>query len=92
VKLAVRSVGQLNVFVHVKLTAEENPFRGVIVTGIALTICPDGMLCGGLTVSVKSGAVKDVKLALTVDGPPKVNHCGVDVPVLLRTGWTAQRV
>ncbi len=55
-------VGQVEVFVHVRFTAEENPFRGVIVTGIALTSCPDGMFWGGLTLIVKSGAVKDVKL------------------------------
>ena len=80
-KLAVRSVGQLYVFVQVKLTGEENPFRGVIVTGIVLTSCPDGILWGGLTVITKSGAVKDVKFALTAKGPLMVNDCGVVVPL-----------
>jgi hypothetical protein len=69
------------VFVQVKFTGEENPFNGVIVTGIALTSCPDGRVCGGLTVIVKSGAVKDVKLAFTANGPLNANHCGVVVPV-----------
>jgi hypothetical protein len=65
----------------VKSTGDENPFKGVIVTGIALSNCPDGMVCGGLTVMVKSGAVTDVKLAFTVSGPLNVNHWGVTVPV-----------
>ena len=80
-KFAVRSAGQLDVFVHVKLTGEEKPFKGVIVTGISLTSCPDGMFCGGLTVIVKSGVVMDVKLAATVKGPLNVNGCGVVVPL-----------
>ena len=43
--------------------------------------CPDGMLWGGLALITKSGAVADVKFAVTANGPLKVNACGVVVPL-----------